>query len=110
MRRAGSHTDRSGKFCEGTRTDKCAMHAWNGGESKAHPRSSRSSTIAAEALMSHAPQPRPSRAVNDIELIQRGEGLFTEGRWRKQPTAEILALNTHIKRHPSVEPCGELGP
>ena len=39
--------------------------------------------------------------VNDTELIQRG--VFTEGRWRKQSSAEILALNTHIKRHPSVE-------
>jgi len=46
--------------------------------------------------------------VNDTELIQRGEGLFTEGRWRKQSIAEILALNTHIKRHPSVESCGEV--
>ena len=45
--------------------------------------------------------------VNDTELIQRGEGLFTEGRWRKQSIAEVLALNTHIKRHPSVESCGE---
>ena len=26
----------------------------------------------------------------------RGGGLFTEGRWRKQSTAEILALNTHL--------------
>jgi len=62
MRRVGSHTGRSGKFCERTRTDKCAMHAWNGGESKAHPRSSRGSTIAATASMSHAPQPRLPRA------------------------------------------------
>ena len=31
MRRVGSHTGRSGKFCERTRTDKCAMHARNGG-------------------------------------------------------------------------------
>ena len=45
----------------------------------------------AEAL--EAVDPR----VNDTELIQRGEGLFTEGRWRKQSIAEILALNTHIK-------------
>ena len=45
--------------------------------------------------------------LNDTELIQRGEGLFTEGRRRKQSIAEIPALNTHIKRHPSVEPCGE---
>ena len=28
-----------------------------------------------------------------------GGGLFTEGRWRKQPNAEVLALNTYIKRH-----------
>jgi len=62
MRRVGSHTGRSGKFCERTRTNKCAMHAWNGGESKAHPRSSRGSAIAAEAPMSHAPQPRLPRA------------------------------------------------
>jgi len=55
----------------------------------------------AEAL--EAVDPR----VNDTELIQRGEGLFTEGRWRKQSIAEIPALNTHIKRHPSVESCGE---
>ena len=45
--------------------------------------------------------------MNDTELIQRGEGLFTQGRWRKQSTAEILTLNTHIKRHPNVESCGE---
>ena len=62
MRRVGSHTGRSGKFCERTRTDMCAMHAWNGGESGAHPRSSRGSSIAAEAFMSHAPQPRLSCA------------------------------------------------
>jgi len=62
MRRVGSHTGRSGKFCERTRTDMCAMHAWNGGESGAHPRSSRGSSIAAEAFMSHAPQPRLPRA------------------------------------------------
>jgi len=62
MRRVGSHTGRSGKFCERTRTDKCAMHAWNGGESKAHPRSSRGSTIAAGVIMSYAPQPRLPRA------------------------------------------------
>ena len=37
--------------------------------------------------------------MNDTELIQ---GLFVEGRWRKRPITEILALNTHIKRHPSV--------
>ena len=30
----------------------------------------------------------------------RGEGLFTEGRWRKRPITEILALDTHTKRHP----------
>jgi len=45
--------------------------------------------------------------VNDTGLIQRGEGLFTEGRWRKQSIAEVLALITHIKRHPSVGSCGE---
>ena len=45
--------------------------------------------------------------MNGAVLIQRGEGLFTEGRWRKQSIAEILALNTHIKRHLSVESCGE---
>ena len=37
----------------------------------------------------------------------RGGGLFTEGRWRKQLTAEILPLSTYIKRHQSVESCGE---
>jgi len=47
------------------------------------------------------------RAVNDTELIQRGGGVFTERRWRKQPTTEILVLNTHIKRHLSVESYGE---
>ena len=36
--------------------------------------------------------------VNDTELIQRGEGLFTEGRWRKQSIAEILALKTPPRR------------
>jgi len=45
--------------------------------------------------------------VNDTELVQRGGGVFTEGRWCKQLTAEILALNTHIKRHPSVGSYGE---
>jgi len=35
--------------------------------------------------------------VNGTVLTQRGGGLFKEGRWRKQSTAEILALNTHIK-------------
>jgi len=45
--------------------------------------------------------------VNGTVLTQRGEGLFTEGRWRKQSTAEVPALSTHIKRHPSVESCGE---
>ena len=35
--------------------------------------------------------------MNDTELIQRGEGLFTEGRWRKQSIAEILALKTRIE-------------
>jgi len=49
------------------------------------------------------------RHVNDTELIQRG-GLFTEGRWRKQPIAEVLTLNTHIKRHSSVESYGEASP
>ena len=41
----------------------------------------------------------------------RGGGLFTEGRWRKQSVAGVLALslNTHIKRHPSVESAGCLG-
>ena len=34
----------------------------------------------------------------------RRETLFTEGRWRIRPIDEIPALNTHIKRHPSVEP------
>ena len=29
-------------------------------------------------------------------------GFFTEGRWRKRPIAEVLALNAHINRHPSV--------
>ena len=47
------------------------------------------------------------RGVNGTVLTQRGKGLFTEGRWRKQSIAEILALNTHIKRHPGVESCGE---
>ena len=28
--------------------------------------------------------------VNDAELIQRGKGLFTERRWRKQSTAETF--------------------
>ena len=42
--------------------------------------------------------------MNDTELTQTGEGLFTEGRWRKRSIAEILALNTHIKRNPSVGP------
>ena len=46
-------------------------------------------------------------AVNDTVITQRGEGLFTEGRWRKQSIAEVLALYTHIKRHPSVGSCGE---
>ena len=46
--------------------------------------------------------------MNDTELIQRGGGLFAQGRRRKQSIAEILALNTHIKRYPSVESCGEL--
>ena len=45
--------------------------------------------------------------MNGIVLTQRVEDLFTEGRWRKQSIAEILALNTHIKRHPSVGSCGE---
>ena len=45
--------------------------------------------------------------MNGTILIQRGGGLFTERRWRKQSTAEILALITHIKRHPSVESYGE---
>ena len=48
--------------------------------------------------------------MNDTELIQRREGLFTEGRWSKRPIAEILALNTHIKRHPRVEFRGETSP
>jgi len=44
--------------------------------------------------------------VNETELTQMGEGLFTEGRWRKRTTAEVLpsALSNHIKRHPSEEP------
>ena len=37
------------------------------------------------------------RSMNDTALTQRGGGLFTEGRWRIQSTAEILALHTHIK-------------
>ena len=41
-------------------------------------------------------------SVNDTELIQRGEGSFADGRWRKQSITEVLALSTHIKRHPSV--------
>ena len=45
--------------------------------------------------------------MNDTGLIQRGVGLFTEGRWRKQSTAEILALNTHTKRLPSAKPLEE---
>ena len=28
----------------------------------------------------------------------RGGGVFTEGRWRKQSSAEVLALKTHIKK------------
>ena len=71
MRRVGSHTGRSGKFCERTRTDRCAMHELNGGESKAHPRSSRGSTIAAEAFMSHTPQPRLSRAATARATLVR---------------------------------------
>ena len=39
----------------------CDAWTQHGGEPTAHPRSSRSSTIAAEAFMSHAPQSRPSR-------------------------------------------------
>jgi len=41
--------------------------------------------------------------VNDTEFTQREKGLFTKGRWRKRPIAKILALNTHIKRHPGVD-------
>ena len=33
--------------------------------------------------------------MNDTELTQRG-GLFTEERWHKQTTAEILATNIHM--------------
>ena len=49
------------------------------------------------------PKTRPPKGgnLNDTELTQRG--VFTEGRWRKRPIAEILALNNHIKRHPNVE-------
>jgi len=71
MRRVGSHTGRSGKFFERTRTDKGAMHAWNGGESKAHPHSSRGSTIAPEASMSHALQPRLPRAATTRTTMVR---------------------------------------
>jgi len=70
MRRVGSHTGRSSEFCERTRTDKCAKHAWN--ESKAHQRSSRGSTIAAEAFISHAPQPRlPRAATTRATMVSR---------------------------------------
>ena len=40
--------------------------------------------------------------MNDTVLTQRREGLFTEGRWRKQSTAGILADMSVKGEDPSV--------